>query len=98
MKPSKVPKMLVRFQDQLDKGVVRRSFALERQVLGNILKTFRMQAEYESMKRKGHAVHIAFLEAGEPPLSANDLKTLKEASALHRQIAKRLREMGHGRV
>lgn len=82
--------------DSLNKDLIEQGVSevwlVQRKILETMLKGAQLQLNYEGMNQRGSKVHVAFFEGG-VPMTLDDRKTLKEATALNKQMGKRLREL-----
>jgi hypothetical protein len=63
---------------------------LEHDYLGEAMDHYRLRHEYEQA-RIAYAIHREFSDS-EPPLTAQDIKNLNEASAMRREITQLIRK------
>lgn len=97
MKPADLLHSLAELSNHLDGQVVQISVELQSQFLGNILESFELEAQYQSLRRTGAMPRIDFLENEEEPLNRDDVETIEKAAAIHKKILGRLADRKKGK-
>lgn len=88
MKTKAMLNHFVGLRDELVQNRRSAHWAVLRQLMAVILRTYRLQLDYEKAKSK-YKVHIEFLESAKP-LTVRDRENIKEAVAVNGQIRKYL--------
>lgn len=87
-------KLLAQFNELLDELVAsgpNENWRVRKKLLACVLRSFRLQVQYEKMKAK-QEIHIAFFEGGKP-LTANDHAYITQVIEVNRQITKLLSDL-----
>jgi hypothetical protein len=95
MKTADLLNNLIKIKDDLNSHGVVSGWLEKREILVIALNSYLLQLKYQKLKLEQNA-YIKFMETG-TSLSDEDRKNLKEASAVNRQVGKRLREIKKGK-
>lgn len=91
MNTANILEVAIELRDRLKAQGSNEVLFLERQFLKNMIEGASLQMDYDAMKLQHNDLHIDFLEGG-TPMTSNEIKTLKEAIAVNKQIGKLLRD------
>lgn len=91
MNTANILEVAIELRDSLKAQGSNEVLFLERQFLKNMIEGASLQKDYYAMKLQNNDLHIDFLEGG-TPMTFIEIKTLKEAITVNKQIGKLLRD------